>query len=90
MNQDRKYSLIVTILCILLLIALCGLYLLGLQQYKLKEYLPIMQAVGIIQDNYFYYDDDSYINFWTYNSDYAFYADKNAKITISAIFTKVE
>lgn len=57
MNQDRKYSLIVTILCVLLLIALCGLYLLGLQQYKLKEYLPIMQAVGIIQDNYFYYDE---------------------------------
>lgn len=40
--------------------------------------------------NYFYYDDDSYINFWAYNDDYAFYADKNAKITISAIFTKVE
>ena len=57
MNQDRKYSLVVTILCVLLLIALCGLYYLGLQQYKLKEYLPIMQAVGIIQDNYFYYDE---------------------------------
>ena len=57
MNPDRKYSIIVTILCVLLLIALCGLYLLGLQQYKLKEYLPIMQAVGIIKDNYFYYDE---------------------------------
>ena len=57
MNQDRKYSLIVTVLCVLLLISLCGLYLLGLQQYKLKEYLPIMQAVGIIKDNYFYYDE---------------------------------
>ena len=48
MNPDRKYSLIVTVLCVLLLIALCGLYFLGLQQYKLKQYLPIMQAVGII------------------------------------------
>ncbi len=57
MNPDRKYSIIVTVLCVLLLIALCGLYLLGLQQYKLKEYLPIMQAVGIIKDNYFYYDE---------------------------------
>ena len=57
MNPDRKYSIVVTVLCVLLLIALCGLYLLGLQQYKLKEYLPIMQAVGIIKDNYFYYDE---------------------------------
>ena len=57
MNPDRKYSLIVTVLCVLLLIALCGLYFLGLQQYKLKQYLPIMQAVGIIKDNYFYYDE---------------------------------
>ena len=62
MNQDRKYSLIVTILCVLLLIALCGLYVLGLQQYKLKEFIPILQAVGIIQDNYFYFDENIHVS----------------------------
>ena len=58
--------------------------------YLHQKNLYVIENSDSDSSNYFYYNNDSYINFWTYNDDYAFYADKNAKITISAIFTKVE
>ena len=57
MNKNENKWIV--ILSVALIIALSGLYLTGLQLYKLREYIPIMQAASIIENNYYYYDKDT-------------------------------